>query len=153
MNKMEKRCFAGLMVLVFILVMAQTGFAAGPSVLVSPGVAPIAAETQVVIMGSGFKPDQEVIVIFEDEYGALAELKQAKANERGSWATVWTLGRYTRRGIIKDGVYAIMAVDKDFNLITSAPVAFVDAYKDPKGWPEWAAAAGIKKMKKKKKKK
>ena len=153
MNRMEKRYFAGLMVLVFMLVMAQTSLAAGPSVMVSPGVAPIMSDTQVVIMGSGFNPDQEVIVIFEDTYGALAEISQAKANERGSWATVWTLGRYTRRGIIKDGVYALMAVDKDFNLITSAPVAFVDATADPKKWPKWAAAAGIKKMKKKKKKK
>lgn len=164
MNKMEKKYFAGLMMLIFISVTgcaagtAQTGPAPtpamapapGPRVMVSPGVAPLDKKTQIIIMGSGFEPEQEVFVVFEDEYGCMAEIKEAKANTRGSWATVWTLGRYTRRGIIKNGVYAIMAMDKELNLLSTAPVAFIKPTDDPEKWPDWAKAAKIKPKKKKK---
>lgn len=163
MKKMRRRYYAGLLLLTFVFIVrcagvtAQTGQAPGPvigspgpSVIVSPIVAPLDKNTQIVITGSGFDPGQELVIGFEDEYGASAEIKEVKVNERGSWATAWTLGRYTRRGILKDGVYPIIVMDKDLNIIKTAPVAFIKPTGDPKKWPDWAKAAKIKPKGKKK---
>jgi hypothetical protein len=158
MKKGKTRCFAGLLALVFVLgvcltaAMAQPAGGSGPSLVASPAAVAIDRKAQIVVMGSGFEPGQEISVLFEDNYGALGVLDEVKANERGSWAMVWTLGRYTRRGIIKEGAFAIMAADSDYNVLASCPVGFVDAKKDPKEWPDWAKAAGVKPAKKKKKK-
>jgi hypothetical protein len=165
MKKTKQRYLAGLLVLAFIMsvgcatstsqtkaveeqAMAPTP---GPKVVVSPVAAPIDKKASIVIMGSGFQPGQEIAVLFEDNYGALGVLDEVKANERGSWATVWKLGRYTRRGIIKEGAFAIMAADMDYNVLASCPVGFVNVKKDPKEWPDWAKAAGVRAKEKKKK--
>jgi hypothetical protein len=129
--------------------MAQAQSVADPNVVVIPGAAAIDKKSKVTIMGSGFQPGQEISILFQDQYGALSVIKEAKANSRGSWATVWTLGRYTRRGIIKDGVYAIMAADNEYNVLASAPVGFVKPTGDKKKWPDWAKAAKIRTKKKK----
>jgi len=153
---MKKRCFAGVLILSFLLGMGYTvnmaqaadNPAIGPTVVVSPGAAPIDKNAKFVIMGSGFKAGQEISVLFQDDYGAFNEVKEVKVNKRGNWATVWTLGRYTRGGIIKDGIYAIMAADRAYNILASTPVGFVKATNPPKKWPKWAKPAGIKPMKK-----
>jgi hypothetical protein len=159
MKKGKERCFACFLTFVFVLgvccgvALAQMNAPVGPTLMVNPVAAPIDRKAKVVIMGSGFEPGQEISVLFEDNYGALSVLAEVKANERGSWATAWTLGRYTRRGIIEDGVYAIMAADQDYNTLASCPVGFVKATGDPEKWPKWGKAAGIKAKKKKPKKK
>ncbi len=159
MKKMKKSYFVGLWIVILLLSMgialpmAQAQSAAGPNVVVSPGAAAIDKKSKVTIMGSGFQPGQEISILFQDQYGALSVIKEAKANSRGSWATVWTLGRYTRRGIIKDGVYAIMAADNEYNVLASAPVGFIKQTGSKKKWPDWAKAAKIKVKRAKKKKK
>lgn len=159
MKEMKKSYFAGLLIVVLLLSlgialpMAQAQSAAGPNVVVTPAAAAIDKKSKVTIMGSGFKPGQEISILFQDEYGALSVIKEAKANSRGSWATVWTLGRYTRRGIIKDGIYAIMAADNEYNVLASAPVGFIKQTGSKKKWPDWAKAAKIKAKKSGKRKK
>lgn len=158
MKESRKNYLAGLWVSILVL---SVGFGPGivqaegpgPTVAVSPSVAPIDKKANIIIMGSGFEPDQEISILFQDAYGALSVVKEVKANTRGSWASVWTLGRHTRRGIIKNGVYSIMAADSEYNVLATAPVGFVKPTGDPKKWPKWATAAKIKPRKKKAKKK
>jgi hypothetical protein len=159
----KQKYLAGLFVLAFIMSLGcatstsqtkaveepETAPTPGPKVVVSPVAAAIDKNSSMVIMGSGFEPGEEIAVLFEDNYGALCVLDEVKANERGSWATVWKLGRYTRRGIIKEGAFAIVAADMDYNALASCPVGFVNVKKDPKEWPKWAEPAGVKAKKKK----
>lgn len=156
---MKTKYFAGLMGFIFLMAMGSDTVLAGdtevgPVISVSPAVAPLDRNAKVVVMGSGFTPGKEVLIVFEDRLGVPTALPMAGVpNERGSWAVVWTLGRYARKKIVTEGVYSIMAADMDYNALTSTPLAFVDATNDPKKWPEWAKAAKIKPQKKKKKKK
>jgi hypothetical protein len=157
---MKTRYFAGLMGFVFLVTMAMGPVLAaehgqiGPKVSVSPSVAPLDRKSKIVIMGSGFNPGQEVFIVLEDSLGVLTGLDVvAVPNERGCWAVVWSMGRYARKKIVGEGVYSIMAADADYNVLGSAPLALADPTKDPKEWPAWAKAAGIKPKKKKKKKK
>jgi len=156
---MKSKFFLGLMGLVFLVTMGLGSALAadmkqvGPALAVSPAVAALDSKTDIVIMGSGFTPGQEVMILMEDSFGLLTGLDvMAVANERGCFAEVWSMDRYASRGIIKAGVHSLRAADKDYNVLTSAPLALVDVTEDPKKWPEYGKAAGLKPKKKKKKK-
>jgi hypothetical protein len=159
---MKTKCFTGLIALIFIWTMGISNVKAGPGtpailaprpiVAVSPFVVPLDKKTKLVIMGSGYSPGQELRILCEDAFGVIMalEVESVVANERGSWAVVWTLGRYARKKVVTEGVYAIMAADTDYNILATTPVGLVNATKDPKQWPDWAKAAKIKPQKKKK---
>lgn len=157
---MKTKYFAGLMGFVFLLAMGagiilvSDVAQADPTISVTPAVATLDRNTKVVVMGSGFTQGKEILVMFEDKLGVPTALPVVGVpNKRGCWAVVWSLGRYARKKIVTEGVYTIMAADMNYNVLTSAPLAFVDATSDPKKWPAWAKAAKIKPQKKKKKKK
>lgn len=119
----------------------------GPVLRVSPQVAPIGKRTKFVVMGSGFSQGQRISVVCDDPTGVVTVLMgEAVANKRGSWAFAWAPGK-----LLTEGVYAVMVLDKDENILVSAPMALINIKKNPKDWPEWAKAAGIKVKKKKKK--
>lgn len=100
-----------------------------------------AAET-VRIWGSGFAPGQEVILLVNDGPGTPSDITgfttngsgngTMVANERGAWATVWTVGRLTRqRSGIGPGdgdverVRTLAAIDPStFDTVASTPLAF-----------------------------
>ena len=86
-------------------------------------------KAKVTIVGTGFKPGQEVSLLFATADGVQTDigysLKPApKANKIGSWVTTWSCGRFIKKKLITKGAYAITVTDSDYNVITHAPVAF-----------------------------
>ena len=118
----------------------------GPTVTVATPVLEISKNAQVVIMGSGFEPGQEVNIVFTDVSGVRAdiatELDPAPvANDVGCWATAWTgCGRYCSKKLIKEGVYVITVTDVEYKALATAAVAFYDAGKAEEEQPGWAKA-------------
>ena len=113
---------------------------------VATPVLEIGKKTQVVIMGSGFEPGQEVNLLFTTMDGVRADIGYALdpapvANDLGAWAAAWTgAGRYCSKKLIKEGVYTITATDGEYNALATASVAFYDAGKPEEEWPGWAKA-------------
>ncbi len=148
-----KKTFAAALigVILSLLLLGVPVFAASksevrPSISCSPSVLPLDKKANVIILGSGFQPGQEVLILFHDALGVLTALPEpAVANERGSWATVWEMSDYVGKKIITDGVYSIMAADAKYNVLATTTAGFVDVSKDAKDWPDWAKAAGLKK--------
>ena len=112
-------------------------FAAGPALAGDLAAKVMAAnpyvkmdgKATVTIVGTGFKPGQEVSLLFATADGVQTDigysLKPApKANKIGSWVTTWSCGRFIKKKLITKGAYAITVTDSDYNVITHAPVAF-----------------------------
>lgn len=111
---------------------------AAPNVVITPSVAPYGMKTQILILGSGFEPGQEVLIMFDDRNGIPSIVEDAfVANENGSWGFVWSLGRYSR-GVIPADLNTIKVIDTDFNVLATAPIGFVNTKKPQKEWPDWA---------------
>ena len=91
----------------------------------------------VVIMGTGFKPKQEIRVLFTTEDGLQSDIgyalkPQPKPDQSGTWGTSWGAARYVARKLIKGGVYTITAADSDYNPIASTVVTFFNPAKKKK---------------------
>jgi len=123
-----------------------------PCVTITPNVAKIDSKLQMVIMGSGFEPGQEIRLIvcvqgLEDSIlqGGEGEVLNVKPvpDEIGDWITVWSLKSHikmlaattTNKG---EGLYTIQVTDADFNVLASAPFALADTTKPKEQWPGWA---------------
>ena len=85
----------------------------------------------VVIMGTGFKPGQEIRVLFTTKDGLQSDLGYAlkpepKPDKTGSWTTTWSAGRYVRRKLVdpKGGAYKIVVSDGEYNPIAHTAVFF-----------------------------
>ena len=94
-------------------------------------------KAKVTIVGTGFKPGQQVSLLFTTADGVQADIGYAlkpapKANKIGSWVTTWSCGRFVKRKLITKGAYTITVTDTDYNVITHAPVAFYAAKKAKK---------------------
>ena len=112
-----------------------------PNLTVSPAVNAWDKNGRVVVMGANFQPKQELSILFYDAFGSLGALeKTVKVDEHGNWVTVWELTDYVK-GVLPDGPTSVMAADASFNILASAPVAFVDTSKDYAKWPAWGQAA------------
>ena len=95
------------------------------------------SKAKVTIVGTGFKPGQEVSLLFTSADGVQADIGYAlkpapKANKIGSWVTTWSCGRFIKKKLIKKGAYTITVTDSDYNVITHAPVAFYAVKKAKK---------------------
>jgi hypothetical protein len=102
--------------------------AAAPKVMATPMVA-MTKDAKVAIKGTGFKPGEEIQVLFTDKNGVIANVLYALdpkpvAKDTGQWETTWNAGGYISKNLIKEGVTAIEVTDADFNLITHAAIAF-----------------------------
>ncbi len=123
-------------------VKAQQSSSSGPTLVVSPAAVPLAKTSNLVILGSGYKPGQELNILFNDGFGSIGALEDmVKADDKGNFVTSWTLGNYSRAGILPQGVTLIMTADENFNVIASAPVAFANTSADFSKWPKWAKGA------------
>ena len=94
-------------------------------------------KAKVTIVGTGFKPGQELNMLLITEDGLESDigyyLKPApKANKIGSWVTTWSCGRFIKKKVITKGAYTITVTDNDYNVITHAPVAFYAVKKAKK---------------------
>jgi len=129
--------FLGYMIAVFIIVglMGLVGpgkcIAAemGPVLTMGTPMVKMSGKSEVVIMGTGFKPGQEVFVLFTMPDGRQSDVGYAlkpapKADETGSFASIWKAGRYVKKGFIKGGAYKIEVTDTEFNSLAHSVVFF-----------------------------
>ena len=118
----------GLMGLSLLVTPAPAGDLA-PTVVAANPYQKLDNKAKVTIVGTGFKPGQEVSVLFTTVDGVQTDIGYAlkpapKANKIGSWVTTWSCGRFIKKKLIAKGAYTITVTDSDYNVITHAPVAF-----------------------------
>ncbi|MFX1554608.1 MAG: hypothetical protein ACFFBV_11835 [Promethearchaeota archaeon] len=100
-----------------------------PTVVMDTPNVELSKKAQVVIRGTGFKPGQEVVLVFTAIDGVKSDIDYALkpkpiADQTGAWTTTWSCGRYIGKKLIKEGEYTITATDKEYNFITDTTVRF-----------------------------
>jgi hypothetical protein len=111
----------------------------GPMVTMGTPLVKMSKKSQVVIMGTGFKPGQEINVLFVSPDGLQSDIGYAlkptpKPDKTGSWTTTWSAGRYVARKLInpKGGAYKIIVTDNEYNPIAHSAVFFQPEKKKKK---------------------
>ena len=109
----------------------------GPTLAAATPMVKMSKKSEVVIMGTGFKPGQELFVLFTTADGYPSDIGYAlkpapKADKTGSFATTWKAGRYVSKGFITGGAYKIEVTDTDFNPLAHRVVFFAKEKKDKK---------------------
>ena len=112
---------------------AEEGLAEpGPTVVVATPMVKMSKKAELSIVGTGFKPGQEVSLLITTMDGLQSDIGYALkptpvANKIGAWVTTWSCGRYIDRKLVKEGAYTIVVTDSEYNLLAHAPVAFYKA--------------------------
>ena len=101
----------------------------GPTLLMGTPVVKMGKKSEVVIMGTGFKSGQELVVLFTAPDGSQSDIGYAlkpapKADKTGSFACIWSAGRYVSKGLITGGAYKIEVTDTEFNPLAHSVVFF-----------------------------
>lgn len=121
-----------------------------PSVAALPAVQDLSENAEIVLVGSGFEPGQEVRFLVTTEQEGVRAVSDytysadpaPMANDSGAWVTTFgAMGRLADKGVITEGVYNIMVTDSDNNPLARVAVAFFDSEKPQEEWPAWAQAA------------
>ena len=142
-----KKCFGFLIAVFFVVgVIGISGINTiclagdvGPVLAVATPLVKIDKKASVVIMGSGFKPGEELSVLVMDENGLQTDIGYAlkpvpKADSTGTWGTTWNAGRFVSKKIIGAGPCKITVTDAEYNPIAHTVVFFQKAEKkDDKG--------------------
>ena len=130
-----KKFFGCMIALFFVVGITGICFAAElrPVVLMGTPLVKMAGKKTagVVIMGTGFKPGQEINVLFVSPDGLQSDIGYAlkpapKPDKAGSWTTTWSASRYVARKLIdpKGGAYKIVVADSEYNPIAHTAVFF-----------------------------
>lgn len=132
-----KRCVGLLVALLFVI--GVMGFGVTSSVCLAEEVGPVLAlgtplvkadkKASVVIMGSGFKPGEELAVLITDSDGLQTDIGYAlkplpKADDTGTWGTTWNAGRFVSKKIIGVGPCKITVTDAEYNPLAHTVVFF-----------------------------
>ncbi len=121
---------------------SQGGLA--PTVVIQPShVLRLDKSTKVAIMGSGFKPGEEIHLVINQSDGSISDITselvpEPKANEFGVWGTTWAVGDYASSSVAGAGVYILKACDASYQVLTTVPFGYYDTKKPYKEWPSWA---------------
>jgi hypothetical protein len=136
-----KKIIGSLVAVFFVAGFAGMCFAAdlGPMVTMGTPLVKMSKKSQVVIMGTGFKPGQEINVLFVSPDGLQSDIGYAlkpapKPDKTGSWTTTWSAGRYVARKLVdpKGGAYKIVVTDGEYNPIAHSAVFFQPEKKKKK---------------------
>lgn len=102
-----------------------------PPLVVAQPMVEMVKDAEVYIQGLGFKPDQELAILFTDASGATADLEAyldpapVVTNAKGEFSTTWKCGRYISKKLIKPGVTTIRVTDSDYTLLAHDSIAFL----------------------------
>lgn len=137
---MRKGIFGMMVVLLVVALMGcanmggkdaeAEGLAGSPVLAVGKAVVPMDKKGKVQLMGAGFKPGQKLNILFTSKEGSVSNVSwalkpQPVPNDRGTWSTTFTYGRYVSKKMVKAGeAYVITVTDGDYNFLCLAPVAF-----------------------------
>ena len=130
-----KKLIGSIMVLFFFLGITGVCFAGdlGPVVSMGTPLVKMAGSKTpgVVIMGTGFKPGQEINVLFVSPNKLQTDIGYAlkpvpKPDKTGSWATTWNCGRFVSKKLVgpKSGAYKIVVADSEYTPLGHAAVYF-----------------------------
>ena len=108
--------------------------ALGPTVVVATPNVALDKKVSVVLKGTGFKPGEEIRLLFKDVNGVLTDIQSAlkpqpKADGSGTWATTWNASRYVSKKLIKEGALVIQAANSEYKTLAVGTVNF---HKPPK---------------------
>jgi hypothetical protein len=106
---------------------AQEGMAS-PAIVAANPLIKIEKNAKVVIIGSGFKPGQEIRILFKPLDGIYGDLGYALKpypvpNKVGAFVTTWTCGRHLRKNI-KESAYSLTVTTMDYMVLAQTPIAF-----------------------------
>jgi len=92
-------------------------------------------KAEVVIMGSGFQPGQEIKLLVTYPDGMKSDIGYAlkpepKPDATGTWSTTWSAGRPVSKKLIPPGPCRITVTDGDYNPIATSVVFFEKAEKN-----------------------
>jgi len=109
----------------------------GPTVIVATPMVKMDKKATMSIMGTGFKPGQELNLLITTTDGVQSDIGHALkpspvVNETGAWTTTWSCGRYIAKKLIKEGAYTITVTDSEYNTLAHTPVAFYKAKEKKK---------------------
>jgi hypothetical protein len=143
-----KRLLGGALVVFFIL--SLIGFVRpepfGPEECSAGDLAPMVTlgtplvkmdkKATVVIMGSGFPPDQEIRILLVTAGKADSDLDGAlkpdpKVDGTGNWASTWDAGMYIGKDLLDAGVSKLVVTDAEYNPVAHTPI-FVQKEEKPK---------------------
>ena len=94
--------------------------------------------TKVWFYGSGFTPGTNAVILISDSSGVLTDItipaEAARdgggsvyplvANDDGAWATMWTIGRFSRAGVGGEGLFSVLVLDDaTFSTLATTPLA------------------------------
>ena len=107
---------------------AEEGLQPRPTVVVANPMVKIEKNAALVIMGSGFKPGQEIRVLFKPLDGVFGDIGYAlkpypKPNKYGNWVTTWKCGRHLRKNI-KESAYNLTVFTMEYDFLAQTPIAF-----------------------------
>ncbi|MFC2066982.1 hypothetical protein ACFLUO_08080 [Chloroflexota bacterium] len=123
------------------------GMGASPVLVIENShVMPLSTTAQLMVMGAGFPPNQEVRVVISQKDGTLSDIgtqmepTEIMANEFGVWGAKLTTGRYARSALASTEIYVLYATDVSYNILAAAPFGYYDAKAPYSDWPSWARA-------------
>jgi hypothetical protein len=127
----------GSLIAVFLVISLMGMLAAcaslsgGPAPEVSVGTPQVkmSKKAEVVLMGKGFKPGQEVNIVLVTTDGVQTDIGYAlkpvpKPDETGSWTTTWNAGVFVAKKLVKKGANKILIFDGDYQQLTQGAVVF-----------------------------
>lgn len=132
-----KRCFGFLVAVCFVF--GFIGFSGSSAISMAGDIGPVLAlgtplvnyekKVSVIIMGSGFKPGEELSMLIVDDSGLQTDIGYAlkpvpKADATGTWATTWNAGDFVSKKIFKAGPCKIIVTDADYNPVAHTVVFF-----------------------------
>jgi len=137
-----KKCFGFLFAVLFVVgIIGSSGISLagdmGPVLALGTPLVKADKKASVVIMGSGFKPGQELSVLVVDENGLQTDIGYAlkpvpKPDENGTWATTWNAGRFVSKKIIGAGACKITVTDDEYTPLAHTVVYFQKVEKKDK---------------------
>lgn len=101
-----------------------------PKLIVETPKVTMSKQAKVSLSGQGFKPGEEVAILFTAVDGVVSDIgfaldPQPFADKKGAWATTWKCGRFINKKLIKEGTYTLKATDTDYNALAEATVTFI----------------------------
>jgi len=83
----------------------------------------------IVLMGTGFKPEEEIMLFFVTPDGQQADLGYAlkpvpKPDKTGTWSASWNAKDYVQTKLVTGGAYRISVTDADLRVLAQTAIFF-----------------------------
>lgn len=100
-----------------------------PVVMAATPIVKAADISNIILMGTGFKPREEIYIHFVTADGQQADITYAlkpapTPDKTGTWATIWNAKDYMETKLVTNGAYKITVTDGDLRLMTQTAVFF-----------------------------